>query len=124
MDNCKELKRIIKEECSIQGVINSKQIDYIIATALWETNHTCRPVTEAYWLSPEWHMTHLFPKYGLYWGRGYVQLTWESNYRKFGKLLGIDLIKYPELEEPERVVGIISHFLFVAERYSITIEST
>ena len=97
MDNCKEMKRIIKEECSIQGVINSKQIDYIIATALWETNHTCRPVTEAYWLSSKWHMTHLFPKYGMYWGRGYVQLTWEANYKKFGKLLGIDLVANPEL---------------------------
>lgn len=32
-----------------------------------------------------------------YRGRGYVQLTWKSNYSKFGKLLGLDLVTRPEL---------------------------
>ena len=95
MDNCKELKRIVKTECSIQGVTQSEQIDYILATAMWETNHTCRPVREAYWLSESWREHHL--KYYPYYGRGFVQLTWEANYRKFGKLLGINLVEQPGL---------------------------
>jgi hypothetical protein len=32
-----------------------------------------------------------------FFGRGYAQLTWEGNYRKFGKLLGLDLVKNPDL---------------------------
>ncbi|MFM2386905.1 MAG: hypothetical protein RL660_1662 [Bacteroidota bacterium] len=33
----------------------------------------------------------------LYYGRGYVQLTWYENYELMGRLLGIDLLKHPEL---------------------------
>jgi putative chitinase len=32
-----------------------------------------------------------------YKGRGPIQITGRNNYRKFGKLIGIDLEKYPEL---------------------------
>ena len=54
MNSCKEMRRIIKKECIIQGVVKTEQIEYIIATAMWETNHTCRPVREAYWLNGNW----------------------------------------------------------------------
>jgi len=33
----------------------------------------------------------------LYYGRGYVQLTWYEVYEKFGKILGVDLLNNPEL---------------------------
>lgn len=33
----------------------------------------------------------------LYYGRGYVQLTWMENYEVMGKLLNIDLLNHPEL---------------------------
>ena len=89
------MKRIIKKECVVQGVVDTEQIDYVIATALWETNHTCMPVKEAYWLSEGWRERHL--RYYPYYGRGFVQLTWEANYKKFGKLLGIDLVNHPDL---------------------------
>lgn len=32
-----------------------------------------------------------------YYGRGFVQLTWKSNYEKMGKVLKIDLVNHPEL---------------------------
>lgn len=35
-------------------------------------------------------------KYYPYIGYGYVQLTWEENYRKVGKLIGVDLLNHPE----------------------------
>ena len=35
-------------------------------------------------------------KYYPYIGYGYVQLTWEGNFRRVGKLIGVDLINYPE----------------------------
>ena len=33
----------------------------------------------------------------IYYGRGYIQITWLSNYIKLGKLLGIDLVNDPDL---------------------------
>jgi hypothetical protein len=33
----------------------------------------------------------------LYYGRGFVQLTWFENYELMGRLLGLDLLKKPEL---------------------------
>ncbi len=32
-----------------------------------------------------------------YYGRGFVQLTWDFNYKKMGDFLGIDLLNNPEL---------------------------
>lgn len=73
---------------------------YIFATVYHETAHTFLPVIEAYWKSEEWRKRNF--RYYPYYGRGYVQLTWEANYKKFGKLLQIDLAGNPELAcEPE-----------------------
>lgn len=33
----------------------------------------------------------------LYYGRGFVQLTWYENYQLMGRLLGVDLLNHPEL---------------------------
>ena len=33
----------------------------------------------------------------LYYGRGFVQLTWYENYEKAGKKIGVDLLNNPEL---------------------------
>lgn len=35
-------------------------------------------------------------RYYPYIGYGYVQLTWEDNFRRIGKLIGVDLLKNPE----------------------------
>ena len=105
MNNCNEMKRIIKKECVIQGIVDTEQIDYVIATAMWETSHTCRPVIEAYWLSEAWRRRHL--KYYPYYGRGFVQITWKENYEKFGKLLGIDLVEDPDLALRPRYAAFI-----------------
>lgn len=51
---------------------------YMLATAWHETNATMEPVREAYWLSEIWRQQHL--RYFPWYGRGFVQLTWEGNY--------------------------------------------
>lgn len=56
---------------------------YMLATAWHETNTTMQPVREAYWLSEDWRRKNL--RYWPWYGRGYVQLTWEANYRKADK---------------------------------------
>lgn len=86
---------------------------YILATAFHETGGRMQPIREAYGkstadtiarLDREWAK----PGHGAlknvakpYWregwfGRGFVQLTWEDNYRKMGQLLGIDLTTDPD----------------------------
>lgn len=53
---------------------------YALATACHETAYTMQPVREAYWLSESWRRNHL--RYYPYYGRGYVQLTWRTNYER------------------------------------------
>lgn len=44
----------------------------------------------------------------VYYGRGPCQLTWYENYVKFGKLLGVDLARYPDKAlEPETGAAIL-----------------
>lgn len=89
---------------------------YILATAKHETAHTMLPVRETLaktdqqainrleyawktgklpWVkTPYWRPNSK----GLsYFGRGYVQLTWENNYRNAGNKLGVDLVDNPGL---------------------------
>jgi hypothetical protein len=61
-----------------------------LATTYHETAHTMQPIEEIgrgrgrpYGNTP-------------YYGRGFVQLTWEDNYRKMGNLLNVDLLNNPE----------------------------
>lgn len=70
------------------------QLAYVLATTEWETNKTFEPVREAYWLSEDWRKKNL--RYYPWYGRGFVQLTWEANYVKAGKRLGIDLTSNPD----------------------------
>lgn len=56
------------------------QVAYLLATSEWETNHTQEPVREAYWLDEGWRSRNL--RYYPWYGRGFVQLTWEENYKR------------------------------------------
>lgn len=75
--------------------VSLRQLAYILATAKHETANTYLPVKEAYWLSEEWRKRNLryYPAYG----RGYVQITWDANYKKMADLvkqeLNIDVYK-------------------------------
>lgn len=69
---------------------------YALATIAHETAWTFHPIKEyrakagtagrrnqdRYWLSG-------------YYGRGYVQITWEANYRKLGNKIGVNLVANP-----------------------------
>lgn len=68
---------------------------YILATAYWESK--IRPVEERRAAQG----TSLYETQNRYWftgfyGRGYVQLTHESNYSEMSDFLGIDLVNYPD----------------------------
>lgn len=87
------------------GVLRN-QLAYILATARWETAHTMKPVKEAYWKSEAWRKKNL--RYYPWYGRGYVQLTWERNYRYAEKVLGARLTDDPDLAlRPEIAVPVL-----------------
>lgn len=89
-----QVKDAIGGLCEELQIGRKQQVAYVLATVDWETNHTFEPVREAYWLSETWRRNNL--RYYPYYGRGYVQLTWDRNYRRYGDILGIDLIDKPD----------------------------
>lgn len=84
---------------------------YMLATAHHETDHTMQPIRE---YGSKAYLTRMYDVVGArpalarrmgnarhgdgirYCGRGYVQLTWKTNYRRAGLALGIDLVAAPD----------------------------
>lgn len=60
---------------------------YAFASAFHETAFTMQPIKE-YGSQSYLQSKPYYP----YFGRGYVQLTWEDNYRKMGDKLGVNLL--------------------------------
>ena len=85
----------IKWECESQGIGLDAQIAYVLATVDLETGGCFEPIKESFWLSEKWRRKNL--RYYPYYGRGFVQLTWRRNYRKYSKILDIDLESNPNL---------------------------
>jgi hypothetical protein len=81
----------ILQECTARGVGDPGQVAYILATAFHETARTMQPVKE---YGGEKYLRS--KKYWPYFGRGHVQLTWDYNYKDWGKRLGLDLLKNPD----------------------------
>jgi predicted chitinase len=88
----------IVNECDRQGVMDKRQIAYILATAYHESFNPRHPETRLTPL-PEWggEMYLKTKKYYPYYGRGFSQLTWLENYEKESKRLSIDLVNNPDL---------------------------
>lgn len=101
------LKEEIIAYCEREGLLRN-EVAYVLATAAWETNHTFEPVREAYWLknAEAWRKKNL--RYYPWYGRGLVQLTWQENYRKAGRAIGVDLIADPDAAlDPANSVAIL-----------------
>lgn len=86
--------RLLIDECKAQHLLRN-QCAYALATSYWETARTMKPVVEAYWLSESWRKKNL--RYYPWHGRGFVQLTWEPNYVRAAKELGVPFDKDPGL---------------------------
>ncbi|MGV8120449.1 MAG: glycoside hydrolase family 19 protein [Candidatus Xenobiia bacterium LiM19] len=103
-----ELQEELIKRAAVLGLTLKRQWAYMMATIQWETAGTFLPVREAFWLSEEWRKNNL--RYYPFYGRGYVQLTWESNYRKYSKILNIDFVSNPDLVmQPENALQILVH---------------
>lgn len=82
---------------------------YILATAYHETAHTMQPIEEYGKGKGRKYGAPAGPYGKVYYGRGFVQLTWLENYQKAGEKLSVNLVKFPEraLE-----LGIATEILF------------
>lgn len=82
---------------------DDRWLAYMFATAHHETDRRMQPIEEygkgkgrPYGTNLKMNRTRYFDTTNLFYGRGFVQLTWYENYEKAGKKLGINLIKNPE----------------------------
>ncbi len=86
----------IRAECTAQGIGLPAQVAYVLATVEHETFKTFLPVREGFFVHKEFEKAEAWRKaklsYYPWYGRGYVQLTHEANYARYGTLLGIDLV--------------------------------
>lgn len=74
-----------------EATMSYPETAYSLATVYHECDKTMQPIKE------KGSTTYLQgKKYYPYIGYGYVQLTWEENYERIGKLIGVDLIAHPE----------------------------
>ncbi|EKQ4521956.1 hypothetical protein P5L48_001045 [Escherichia coli] len=97
-------------ECKKQGITLNTQIAYVLATVKRETGDTFQPVREGNWtghiVNDVYRKKHY--RYYPYYGRGYVQITWDYNYQTYSDKLGVDLINNPDLAlEPNNSLFIL-----------------
>lgn len=87
-----------------QDLTDLRWLAYMMATVYHETAKTMQPIEE-YGKGKGYRYGKKIKRSGItytlpdkiYYGRGYVQLTWYENYETMGRLLGIDLLNNPEL---------------------------
>lgn len=73
-----------------------RQLAYALATAYHETAHTMQPIEEYGKGKGRPYGKPAGPYGKIYFGRGFVQLTWLENYQHAGEVLGVNLVKFPE----------------------------
>jgi hypothetical protein len=97
------------------GFTDIRWLAYMLGTTYHETARTMYPIEE--------YGKGMGRRYGkkikqsgkpydepdqIYYGRGYVQLTWYENYERMGRILGIPLLQQPELAlVPEHAADIM-----------------
>lgn len=87
----------ILTEWETRQLTDNRFLAYMLATTYHETAKTMQPIAE--------YGKGKGKKYGLadaatgqiYYGRGFVQLTWKGNYEAMATVTGKDLIHHPEL---------------------------
>jgi putative chitinase len=94
----------ILDRWEASGLTDLRWLAYMLATVYHETAKTMQPIEE-YGKGKGYKYGKKIKRSGiaytlpdkLYYGRGYVQLTWYENYETMGRLLGIDLLNHPEM---------------------------
>jgi hypothetical protein len=105
----------ILREWESRELTDLRWLAYILATTYHETAKTMQPIEE-YGKGKSYRYGKKIKRSGvaynmpdkIFYGRGYVQLTWFENYETMGRLLGIDILNNPELAlVPETAAAIM-----------------
>lgn len=92
----------------VYGDSDPRKFAYIVATAWHESR--LQPIREKKAAPGSYVWENYQKKYWDtgYYGRGFVQITWEANYEKIGAYLGIPLVQNPDLAlQPDVAAKII-----------------
>ena len=87
----------ILNEWDASGLTDLRWLAYMLGTTKHETAGTMQPIEEYGKGKGKPYGKPHFVTGKIYYGRGFVQLTWYDNYKKMGALLGVDLVNKPEL---------------------------
>ena len=71
-----------------------KWLAYILASVYHETDRKMQPIEE--YGRGEGHDYGIPVEGKIYYGRGYIQITWIDNYKKLGDKIGVNLVSNPE----------------------------
>lgn len=92
---------LLAKEADENGVVDRNQFAYILGTCWHECRFRSIPEIRAKPGTQVWRWQNAYWPSG-YYGRGFSQLTWKGNYRKFSKIVGVDLVNFPDkVLEPE-----------------------
>ena len=96
-------------ELDARGIASQSVCGGAIGTVAIESASTFKPVREAFWLDEDYRRNNL--RYYPWYGRGYIQLTWESNYASYGSLIGVDLCTDPDVAmEPAVAAKVLAEY--------------
>lgn len=88
--------RIIDYRASNWPKMIDEELAYVLATVKWETGHSMQPVEEGYPATgAKLRAYQKKLRYYPWYGRGLVQITWASNYLKFGIEKPEDALTWP-----------------------------
>lgn len=85
------------------GYTDKRWLAYMLATVYHETAKTMQPIREygrgrnMRYGRRQKFSGEPYKEPHIYYGRGYVQLTWYENYKLMGDILNIDLLNNPDL---------------------------
>jgi hypothetical protein len=108
LDNLSVLFNFIEADESWKKV---EHLAYLLATVGHETAWSFAPIRE-YRAREGTNLRLVQDRYWntQYYGRGYVQLTWKTNYEKFSQILGVNLVANPDLVlKPEISYQVLAH---------------
>jgi putative chitinase len=91
------LNAILDEWEAKYAADDDRWLAYALATTYHETDQQMQPIEE-YGKGRGTQYGKADPSTGqIYYGRGFVQLTWERNYKTMSDLLGVDFVHNPSL---------------------------